>query len=84
MSLIPAKRKPRASLILVVKLFGAATTIAYGIKFGIPAVLPSFRISAFDDKTLNHIALLAITLPSLVIAVILANRTRKLPSNSES
>lgn len=83
MSLIPEDTQPRKSLILVAKLFGAATTIAYGTKFGITAVLPSFRISAlisaFDDKTLNNIALLAITIPSLVIALILLDRTRKLP-----
>jgi ABC-type antimicrobial peptide transport system permease subunit len=82
MSLIPTDTESRASLILVAKLFGAAATIAFGIKFGIPfgitRVMPSFRISAFDDKTLNHIALLAITLPSLMIALILLDRTRKL------
>jgi hypothetical protein len=79
MSLIPADRSLRASLILVAKLFGASATIACGIKWGIPAVLPSFKISAFDDKTLNPIALLAIMFPSLVIALILVDRTRKLP-----
>ncbi len=77
MSLTPANPEPRASLFLVAKLFGAAATIACGIKFGITAVLPSFKVSAFDDKTLNQVALLAIILPSLVIALILADRTRK-------
>lgn len=81
MSLIPADREPRASLILVAKLFGAAAAIACGIKFGIPAVLPSFKISAFDDKTLNHVALLSITLPSLIIALVLLDRTRKLSAH---
>lgn len=79
MSLTPANPEPRAksqsSLLLVAKLFGAAATIACGIKFGIPAV--PFKVSAFDDKTLNQVALLAIILPSLVIALILADRTRK-------
>jgi ABC-type dipeptide/oligopeptide/nickel transport system permease component len=78
MSLIPTDTELRTSLILVAKLFGAAAAIAFGIKFGITAVLPSFRISAFDDKTLNQIALIAIALPSLMIALILADRTRKL------
>jgi hypothetical protein len=81
MSLIPpeiqSEASRRESLVLVAKLFGASTAIAFLIKFGIKAALPSFTISAFDDNALNHTALIAITLPSLVIGVILQVRSRK-------
>ncbi len=79
MSLIPSDSERRDSLILVAKLFWASTAIAFAIKFGIKIIIPTFTISAFDDNALNHTALIAIGLPSLIIVLILLDRSRKLP-----
>jgi hypothetical protein len=79
MSMIPSDPKREDSLVLVSKLFGASSAIAFVIKFGIQIAVPSFTTSAFDDKTLNIIAAIAIGLPSLIIALVLLDRTRKLP-----